>query len=214
MSGKLWVRKMMSKKLILILSGMLLFSAGAQDQEAVIAPADNLIVDGVPNISSSLAETAGRYGCYPSASLEYWHPTKREMLVATRFAETPQIHLVKTPGGARQQFTFFVDSVASGQFHPIGGDYIVFANDIGGGEWFQLYGYDAATGDVTPLTDGKSRNLVGTVVVERQSNRLHVHAAHGKGHGFVGDESLRPEKRSSAHKAGRRRLGSRGLVAG
>jgi dipeptidyl aminopeptidase/acylaminoacyl peptidase len=37
----------------------------------------------------------------------------------------------------------------------------VFSKDIGGGEWFQLYRYDVATGDVTLLTDGKSRNLRG-----------------------------------------------------
>ncbi|PYV90817.1 MAG: peptidase S9, prolyl oligopeptidase, partial [Acidobacteria bacterium] len=44
---------------------------------------------------------------------------------------------------------------------PNGGDYILFAKDIGGGEWYQLYRYDVATGDVTLLTDGKSRNLAG-----------------------------------------------------
>ncbi|HEV1995774.1 MAG TPA: prolyl oligopeptidase family serine peptidase [Candidatus Acidoferrum sp.] len=83
------------------------------------------------------------------------------MLIATRFAETPQLHLLKTPGGARQQLTFFADSVGGGRFHPNGGDYILFAKDIGGGEWYQLYRYDMATGDVTLLTDGKSRNLPG-----------------------------------------------------
>ena len=69
--------------------------------------------------------------------------------------------LVKAPGGARQQLTFFADAVRTGRFHPNGGDYIVFMKDIGGGEWFQLYRYDVKTGDVTLLTDGKSRNLQG-----------------------------------------------------
>jgi dipeptidyl aminopeptidase/acylaminoacyl peptidase len=151
----------MNRKLILVVAAMLFFAATAPAQEAVIAPADNLIVDGVPKIPASLAETAGRYGSYRSASLADWHPTKREMLIATRFAETPQLHLVKTPGGERQQLTFFADSVGGGRFHPNGGDYIVFAKDIGGGEWYQLYRYDVATGDVTLLTDGKARNLAG-----------------------------------------------------
>jgi len=151
----------MSKKLILIVAAMLFFAAAAPAQEAVIAPADNLIVDGVPKIPASIVETAGRYASYRSASLADWHPTKREMLIATRFAETPQLHLVKTPGGARQQLTFFADSVGGGRFHPKGGDYIVFAKDIGGGEWYQLYRYDVATGNATLLTDGKSRNLPG-----------------------------------------------------
>ncbi len=151
----------MKKRLILALTALLLVTLRAPAQEAVIAPAENLVLDSVPKIPASLAETAGRYASYRSASLADWHPTKREMLIATRFAETPQLHLVKTPGGTRQQLTFFADSVGTGRFHPNGGDYILFAKDIGGGEWYQLYRYDAATGDVTLLTDGKSRNLPG-----------------------------------------------------
>ena len=139
----------------------LLLLSPARAQDPVIAPADNLIVDGVPKIPASLAETAGRYASYRSASFADWHPTKREMLIATRFGDTPQLHLVKMPGGERQQLTFFADSVGSGRFHPNGGDYILFAKDIGGGEWYQLYRYGVATGDVTLLTDGKSRNLPG-----------------------------------------------------
>src|SRR2546430_7099145 len=151
----------MSKKLLLNVAVMLLVAAAVPAQEPVIAPADNLLVDGVPKIPASLAETAGRYGSYRSANLADWHPTKREMLIATRFGDTPQLHLVKMPGGTRQQLTFFADSVGAGRFHPNGGDYILFAKDIGGGEWYQLYRYNVATGNVTLLTDGKSRNLAG-----------------------------------------------------
>src|ERR671925_528649 len=49
---------------------------------------------------------------------------------SARFAETPQLHLVAMPGGARQQLTFFADSVSNGRFHPNGGDYIVFMKDV------------------------------------------------------------------------------------
>jgi dipeptidyl aminopeptidase/acylaminoacyl peptidase len=133
----------------------------ARAQDGTIAPGENLVVDGVPAIPASLVETAGRYGSYRSATLADWSPTRREMLITTRFADTAQLHLVKMPGGERQQLTFFADAVGSGRFHPNGGDYIVFAKDIGGGEWYQLYRYDMTSGDVTLLTDGKSRNLMG-----------------------------------------------------
>jgi len=149
------------KRFCLLLALGFFVLAPVHAQDSVIAPSDNLIVDGVPKIPASIAETAGRYASYRSANLADWHPTKRETLIATRFAETPQLHLVKMPDGARQQLTFFADSVGSGRFHPNGGDYILFAKDIGGGEWYQLYRYDVATGDVTLLTDGKSRNLPG-----------------------------------------------------
>ena len=130
-------------------------------QQPVIAPAENLSVEGVPTIPASLVETAGRYGSYRNATLADWNPVRREMLIATRFADTAQLHLVKMPGGERQQLTFFADTVGSGRFHPNGGDYIVFSKDVGGGEWYQLYRYHVASGDVTLLTDGKSRNLMG-----------------------------------------------------
>ncbi len=130
-------------------------------QDGAIAPAENLVVEGVPAIPASLVETAGRYGSFRNATLADWNPVRSEMLIATRFADTAQLHLVKMPGGERQQLTFFADAVGNGKFHPKGGDYIVFSKDIGGGEWFQLYRYDVASGDVALLTDGKSRNLMG-----------------------------------------------------
>jgi dipeptidyl aminopeptidase/acylaminoacyl peptidase len=130
-------------------------------QEQTIAPADNLVTDGIVKIPASIAETAGRYASFRNASFVDWNPVKREMLVSTRFADTLQLHLVGQPGGARQQLTFFPDAVMVGRFHPNGGDYLVFMKDIGGGEWFQLYRYDMKNGDATLLTDGKARNILG-----------------------------------------------------
>jgi dipeptidyl aminopeptidase/acylaminoacyl peptidase len=148
-------------KLVVVLALFAVSSGPTYAQEPAIAPGENLVVVGVPAIPASMADTAGRYSSYRGATLADWHPSRREMLIATRFGDTPQLHLVKMPGGERQQLTFFADAVANGTFHPNGGDYIVFSKDIGGGEWFQLYRYDVTTGDVTLLTDGKSRNLRG-----------------------------------------------------
>ena len=151
----------MKTRLILNTALLMIAAAPLCAHERVITPAENLVVDGVPAIPASLAETAGRYGSYRSAGFLDWDPARREMLIATRFGDVPQLHLVKAPGGARQQLTFYTDAVTSARFHPNGGDYIVFAKDIGGGEWYQLYRYDVTAGDVTLLTDGKSRNLGG-----------------------------------------------------
>src|SRR5882672_11118433 len=151
----------MKKRLIFACAIVCTFGLGAVAQEQTIAPSDNLVTDGIGKIPASVGETAGRYGSYRGASFVDWSPTGREMLVATRFADTPQLHLVRMPGGARQQLTFFSDAVTAGRFHPNGGDYVVFMKDSGGGEWYQLYRYDLETGDVTLLTDGKARNLMG-----------------------------------------------------
>jgi dipeptidyl aminopeptidase/acylaminoacyl peptidase len=151
----------MKRNWIVACAAALLAGAPSLAQEAVVAPPESIVADGVAKIPAALAETAGRYGAYRSAGLADWNPGKREMLISTRFADTPQLHLVSSPGGARRQLTFFSDAVTTGRFHPNGGDYIVFMKDIGGGEWYQLYRYDLKAGDATLLTDGKARNLMG-----------------------------------------------------
>lgn len=150
------------KRISILLAAILLWSVvGVAAQEPAVAAPESLVLDGVPRIPAILAETAGRYGEYRSASFADWQPGKRSMLISTRFAATPQLHLVGQPGGERHQLTFFTDAVRDGRFHPNSGDYIVFPKDTGGGEWYQLYRFDLATGNVTLLTDGKSRNSVG-----------------------------------------------------
>jgi dipeptidyl aminopeptidase/acylaminoacyl peptidase len=126
---------------------------------AVITPGDNLVVEGVPAIPATIADEVRRYTEYRTAGLSSWHPVRREMLIGTRFGDTPQVHIVKTPLGARTQLTFFPERAGGAQFRPKTGDYFVFNKDIGGNEFYQLYRYDMATGDVTLLTDGKSRNV-------------------------------------------------------
>ena len=119
---------------------------------------ENLVVEGVPPIAEELRRDAGRYLEFRAASFQSWHPQRHEMLIRTRFAETSQMHLVKMPGGDRRQMTFLPEPVAGGSFQPKTGDCFVFAQDTGGGEFFQLYRYDLADGKIALLTDGKSRN--------------------------------------------------------
>src|SRR5689334_2092310 len=100
----------MNRKLAAIMGVAALFVCGelgrsvlrpyyAVAQDGAIAPAENLVMEGVPAIPASLVETAGRYGSFRNATLADWNPGRREMLIATRFADTQQLHLVKTPGG-------------------------------------------------------------------------------------------------------------------
>ena len=151
------------KKTSLLLTLLLLSAvrAHAQAQGGVIAPGDNLVVEGVPAIPAALADEVERYTNIRSAGLSSWHPTRREMLIGTRFADTSQVHLVKFPGGDRKQLTFFRESAGGASFQPTDGSYFVFNKDRGGDEQYQKYRYDFATGDITLLTDGKSRNTGG-----------------------------------------------------
>lgn len=130
-------------------------------QDATIAPPEGIVTEGVPKIAVTLVDTAGRYSENRAAFVTDWHPQRREMIIGTRFGNTYQTHLLKMPGGARQQLTFFSEPVYGGRFQPTAGEYVVFQKDIGGGEWYQMYRYDTASGNSTLLTDGKSRNIQG-----------------------------------------------------
>ena len=130
----------------------------AADGPSTVAPGGNLILDGVPPVPAEIVEQVGRYGEARSATFADWHPTRPEMLVLTRFGDTPQVHLVKMPGGARSQLTFFPDKVEAAAFEPTRGDYFVFNKGVGGAEFFQNFRFDMNSGAITLLTDGKSRN--------------------------------------------------------
>ena len=135
-----------------------LFTGAALAQDDLIVPGDNLVVEGLPAIPSYVADDVGRYTEFRSAAISSWHPTRREMLITTRFADTNQVHQVKMPGGARTQLTFFRERATGGVYRPRTGTYFVFNRDTGGNEFFQYYRYDMADGVTTLLTDGKSRN--------------------------------------------------------
>lgn len=122
---------------------------------------ENLVVEGVPAHTPELRADVGRYLEFRAAGFNSWHPKERQILISTRFADANQLHLVKTPGGARHQLTFLPEPVGGGSFRPKTGEFIVFSQDKGGGEFFQLYRYDMADGRISLLTDGKSRNTGG-----------------------------------------------------
>jgi dipeptidyl aminopeptidase/acylaminoacyl peptidase len=127
-----------------------------------IAPPDNLVTEGIPRIPASLATEVGRYTKGRSAEFLSWHPTKRELVIATFFSDTAQIHLVKAPGGARTQLTFFDDRPTMGvSYQPTRGNFLIFNKDTGGDQNYQIYRYDFVTTAITLLTDGKSKNSPG-----------------------------------------------------
>lgn len=122
---------------------------------------ENLVVENIPAASKELRAEAGRYLEFRAASFNSWHPTRREMLITTRFADSMQLHEVRMPGGARRQITFTPEPIGGGGWQPRSGSYIVFAQDSGGGEFYQYYRLDPDSGRITLLTDGKSRNGSG-----------------------------------------------------
>ncbi|MEO7636195.1 MAG: prolyl oligopeptidase family serine peptidase [Sphingomicrobium sp.] len=117
-----------------------------------------LSADGVPPVPDALAVTSRPYMEFRTAAFLGWNAADKSMLVATRFANTAQLHKVAAPLGMRRQISFEAEPV-SGQWSP-SGDALVVTRDKGGDEFFQLFTLSA--GRLTQVTDGKSRNEFGS----------------------------------------------------
>jgi len=117
--------------------------------------------EGIPAIPEEITRRLAQYHAARSASFQDFGPDG-SMLIATRFAETSQLHLVPFPGGRREQITFTEEPVFGGMFVPGTGD-VLYTQARGGDENCQIYRRDRKQGRSTLLTDGKSRNGLGPI---------------------------------------------------
>ncbi len=138
-----------------------IFAAGSDTQtQPAVRESGNLILDGIPDIPDRIADRMNQYQNVRSAQLSDWEPAGNGILIATRFANTVQIHHVSAPGMYRKQITFFNEPVSLALYPPAKDpNGFLFGMDVGGGEFFQLYWYDTLSGTNKLLTDGgRSQN--------------------------------------------------------
>jgi len=131
---------------------------------------ENLVLEGVPEPTPERRRAVAPYLEFRPSTFLDWHPQRRDVLIATRLTDTPQLHAVRLPGAAPQPLTRLEERVTGGSYAPGTGDFIVFSQDQGGNEFFQLFRLDPERGGVELLTDGRSRNT--EVCWERSGERL------------------------------------------
>ena len=118
----------------------------------------SLLASGIPPASPELRQRVLHYLHARSAALLDVTPDGGQILIATRFGGTRQMHLVDHPRGDRYQLTFGEEPISAAHFVPGDSDSILFLQDSGGGEAFQIHRFDRQTGRSALLTDGKSRH--------------------------------------------------------
>ena len=157
---------------------------------ATIPPTDNLVVEGVPPIPATLADDVWRYTEFRAAAFSSWHPTRREMLVSTRFGNTNQAHVVRAPGGARTQVTFFPERVAGASFEPVASVQSCRALGFGAprstGEFPAVYMWGAAGGGPR----GLYRSDDAGVTFVRINDDDHEYGGPGNGEFVIGDANV------------------------
>lgn len=141
----------------LMLTWSFILPPSAVAAETVSAP-EAVETRNVPAISRSLADELLPYQTHRAASFQGWAPEGRRILITTRFGETPQLHVVERPGGARTQLTFLPERVLRGSFRPDGSRQILFRTDAGGAEDYQLFLLDPASGSTRRVSDGVHRH--------------------------------------------------------
>src|SRR5215831_14524189 len=104
----------------------------------VIAPNANLKAEGIPPIPAALAAKVAPYTEFKPASVVAWHPEKRELIVARRAGNVPQLHLVSSPGAEPKQLTAFVEPVRYGVYLVKKPTVLVFWRDVSGNEQGQV----------------------------------------------------------------------------
>jgi dipeptidyl aminopeptidase/acylaminoacyl peptidase len=124
--------------------------------------------EGIPPVPEEITRRLAQYHAARSAAFQDFGP-EGSVLIATRFAETVQLHLVPFPGGRREQITFTEEPVSGGMFVPGTGD-VLYTQARGGDENYQVYRLDRKQGRSTLLTDGKSRNSLGPI--SRSGDRI------------------------------------------
>src|ERR1700743_3138090 len=99
----------------------------------------NLTFENIPEAPADLAGKLENYLNARQAIPLGWSP-KGQLLIATRFADVDQLHLVEHAGGARRQLTFLHEPITQAAFspHPSRSAF-VFLKDSGGNENAQLY---------------------------------------------------------------------------
>jgi len=118
----------------------------------------NLIFDNIPEPPAGLADTLDGY-MNSRQALPLGFSPKGDLLIATRFGEVDQLHLVERAGGERRQLTFRHEPITQAAFSPDPGrSALLFLEDAGGNEKTQLYYQRLGVPAAKLLTDGKSVN--------------------------------------------------------
>src|ERR1700735_1576192 len=118
----------------------------------------NLVFDNIPDPAAGLSEKLDAYlGARQATPLGF--SPKGQLLVATRFGDVDQLHLVEKPAGELRQLTFLREPITHAAFSPDPGrSAYVYLEDGGGNELTQLYYQRLGEPAAKLLTDGKSLN--------------------------------------------------------
>jgi Tol biopolymer transport system component/pimeloyl-ACP methyl ester carboxylesterase len=155
-------RKAFTSTVRVIIFATILASAcgiGCRNSDIKTAHDANITPFQIPPVPDSLRQSMSRYQNWRSASLADFGPAGRGMVILTRFCQTSQIHFVSSPLAFRRQLTFFSEPVIRAFVCPAPDKRaVLFTQDSGGDENFQIYYMDLDSLRPMRLTEPGSQN--------------------------------------------------------
>jgi dipeptidyl aminopeptidase/acylaminoacyl peptidase len=141
-----------------------------------------LTFDNIPEAPAGLTEKLAGYLNSRQAAPLGWSP-QGQLLIATRFGDVDQLHIVDRAGGARRQVTFLNEPITEAAFSPDPArSAYAYLKDVGGNENAQVYYQRAGDSAARLLTDGKSLN--GSLLWSNSGRELAFFSTARDGHSY------------------------------
>jgi len=118
---------------------------------------DQLILQDVPAIPTTLVDRLNQYQSVRSATFLDWTKDSKGVYVRTRFGDISQVHKVHAAGGARVQITWLKEP-AGQVLRRDNSDELALTMDKGGGEQDQIFLLDPKNASMKRVSDGDFRN--------------------------------------------------------
>ncbi|QDV33510.1 S9 family peptidase [Tautonia plasticadhaerens] len=121
-----------------------------------LAPPPAIEAEGVPTIPRGLSRALAAYRTVPGYAFGGWLGGRREALVLAGAAPAGQVFSVVTPGAPPHQLTSIAGRVLGCSPRP-GRNQFALLYDVDGNEAVQVALFDTPSGEVSRLSDGRSR---------------------------------------------------------
>jgi dipeptidyl aminopeptidase/acylaminoacyl peptidase len=157
---------------LLFLVSFSLVAQATNQQAADRLVNDQIVLQGVPEISSETTDSLAEYQNTRSTHFMGWTVNSKGIYIKTRHNGFNQIHRVDRAGGSREQLTDASEPIGEAVRQP-GGELIAYAMDIGGSGFDQIMLFNPEDGHTRILTEGETLNnrMVWDVTGERLAYR-------------------------------------------
>jgi dipeptidyl aminopeptidase/acylaminoacyl peptidase len=158
-----------TRKIIIVTIIAVLINCKERTDRALSTAA--IAVSGIPPIADAIKRQVACYQNWQYATFVDWDPSGNGVIVFSRSGEISQLYRIEKPSGGKKQLTVAPEPVIDAAICPNGDTpFLLFTQDIGGNENFQIFRLDGATNVVTAVTADLAQN--GDIVFSNRGDRF------------------------------------------